>query len=209
MDRLRKLCHRDEAAARAKVRVPVRPPRTGPSACGCPARRKCVPCTHNVRHVECVPCVEHVTCYKHVEEQVCGPGDLLPLRAGMRHPDLHGHGAPPGRLRGLPHGQALRPCQETVHGCRMVCHTVEKQVACEAPSTTTCGCESESAQRVRLRARPSRLAHGRADGRPVPPREGLRVLRWRERLRLPLNCSERTHWAAGRHWRRPAALCVF
>ena len=72
-----------------------------------------------------------------------GPGDLLPLRAGVVSQTctvMVPHQVAYQATRTVCHSV---PVQETYTACRMVAKTVEKQVPCEAAATTTCGCESE------------------------------------------------------------------
>jgi hypothetical protein len=107
---------------------------------------ECVPCTHNVRHVECVQTVEHVTVYKHVSEQV-----TVPVTCFHCVPEC----VKQTYTVSVPHQvsyQAVRnvtrcvPVTETYTACKMVAHCVEKQVACEAPACgacSTCGSCSE------------------------------------------------------------------
>jgi hypothetical protein len=102
---------------------------------------ECVPCTKMVRHVECVPTVENVTCYKHVQEQITVPVSCfkcVPECVTRTCTVMVPHQVAYEACRTVKH---CVPVQEKVTCCRMVCHTCEKQVPCEA-AATTCGCEN-------------------------------------------------------------------
>jgi hypothetical protein len=104
---------------------------------------ECVPCTRMRVHVECVPCTERVCCYKQVTEQVTVPvtcRKCVPECVNQTCTVMVPHQVAYEACRNV---VRCVPCQEKVTCCRMVCHTVEKQVACAPPAAATCGCENE------------------------------------------------------------------
>jgi hypothetical protein len=103
---------------------------------------ECVPCTHMVRHCSCVPTVEHVTCYKHVSEQITVPVSCfhcVPECVTKTCTVMVPHQV---TFEGVRNVTRCVPVQETYTACRMVSRCVEKQVACEAVSTSCCGSTS-------------------------------------------------------------------
>jgi hypothetical protein len=94
-----------------------------------------------VRHCTCVPTVERVCVMKRVEEQVTVPVTThrcVPECVKQTCTVMVPHQVTYEATRNV---MQCVPTEEKVTCCRMVCHTVEKQVPCEAPCANTC-CES-------------------------------------------------------------------
>ncbi len=102
-----------------------------------------VPCTHMERHVECVPETVCVTVNKMIpttqKVMVCKTRCVPECKTEQYTVNVS-HCVPYEATRNV---TRCVPVCETYTACRMVAHTVEKQVACgcDTGCGTTCGCE--------------------------------------------------------------------